>query len=112
MAARRGAPADAAEDAMTEQTFDPVESGWTDIGCGVWIRFWEDGSGRNCGLIEAHRNKQGNWCKGAIHFRGEAHNSSPEWDVISMDPLTLAPSLLCRMCGHHGFIQHGRWVPA
>jgi hypothetical protein len=32
------------------------------------------------------------------------------WQVESWDPLTLAPSLLCSACGHHGFIRDGRWV--
>ncbi len=34
------------------------------------------------------------------------------WDLVSEEPLELAPSLLCRACGHHGFIRGGRWVPA
>lgn len=34
------------------------------------------------------------------------------WDLVSEKPLTLAPSLLCRLCGHHGFIRDGKWVPA
>lgn len=34
------------------------------------------------------------------------------WQLVSADPLTLAPSLLCMRCGDHGFIQNGRWVPA
>lgn len=32
------------------------------------------------------------------------------WQVESWEPLTLSPSLLCRVCGDHGFIRHGRWV--
>jgi hypothetical protein len=34
------------------------------------------------------------------------------WRVVSKEPLTISPSLLCRRCGHHGFIRAGRWVPA
>lgn len=34
------------------------------------------------------------------------------WDVISVEPLTLSPSILCTVCKHHGFIRDGRWVPA
>lgn len=34
------------------------------------------------------------------------------WDLISEEPLTLSPSLLCRACGHHGFIRGGKWIPA
>jgi len=34
------------------------------------------------------------------------------WDLVQLEPLTLSPSLLCRACGHHGFIREGRWLPA
>lgn len=34
-----------------------------------------------------------------------------KWQIESVDPLTLSPSLLCRACGHHGFIRNGRWEP-
>jgi hypothetical protein len=36
----------------------------------------------------------------------------PRWELVQEEPLTLAPSILCRACGNHGFIQAGRWVPA
>jgi hypothetical protein len=41
------------------------------------------------------------------------------WQVLSWEPLTLAPSILCKSrnpdgteCGSHGYIRDGRWVPA
>lgn len=34
------------------------------------------------------------------------------WTIVKREPLTLSPSLLCPLCGHHGFIREGRWVPA
>jgi hypothetical protein len=34
------------------------------------------------------------------------------WTLVSEEPLTLTPSVLCRSCGHHGFITDGKWVPA
>jgi hypothetical protein len=34
------------------------------------------------------------------------------WTVESWSPLTLSPSILCRLCGDHGFIRAGKWVPA
>lgn len=34
-----------------------------------------------------------------------------KWQVESLDPVTISPSLLCQ-CGHHGFIRSGRWEPA
>ena len=68
------------------------------------------------GVIIRHQRPNGDWCESAIHFdlrelmlmRNEGH----VWQVISWEPLTLSPSLLCRLCGDHGFIRDGRWVPA
>lgn len=34
------------------------------------------------------------------------------WDLVSMDPLHLEPSLLCTVCNDHGFIRDGKWVAA
>lgn len=34
------------------------------------------------------------------------------WTLVSEDPLTLAPSLRCTVCGDHGFVRGGTWVPA
>lgn len=34
------------------------------------------------------------------------------WDLVSEHPLTIAPSLLCRSCGDHGFVQNGEWIQA
>jgi hypothetical protein len=34
------------------------------------------------------------------------------WQLVSDDPLTLSPSLLCGRCGDHGFVREGVWVPA
>lgn len=36
----------------------------------------------------------------------------PGHTVISLDPVTISPSILCDDCGLHGFIREGRWVPA
>lgn len=34
------------------------------------------------------------------------------WQIVQAEPLTVTPSILCRMCGCHGFITNGEWVPA
>ena len=34
------------------------------------------------------------------------------WALVSLDPLTLSPSILCPACKHHGHIVEGKWVPA
>lgn len=37
---------------------------------------------------------------------------SQRWTVESWDPLTLSPSILCRICGNHGWIRDGKWISA
>jgi len=38
-------------------------------------------------------------------------NGCPVHQVVSEDPLTLTPSLKCRVCGAHGEVLNGRWEP-
>lgn len=61
-----------------------------------------------------HAQRPGERHKGGVTFHGEVQDAiSPyaKWDVLSWEPLTLSPSILCE-CGDHGFIREGRWVPA
>lgn len=47
------------------------------------------------------------------HHGGYANLNGPDpWTLISEDPLTISPSLLCPACGHHGFVRDSKWVPA
>ena len=68
------------------------------------------------GAIVSHVRPDGERCWSGITFRGEVATrigpADAMWDVVSLDPLTLSPSLLCRLCGDHGFIRSGRWVRA
>lgn len=34
------------------------------------------------------------------------------WTLVSWEPLTIAPSILCGQCGDHGYIRNGRWESA
>lgn len=61
------------------------------------------------GINEWHINNDGALCAGFVAF--EAYECSEMWQVVSYEPLTLSPSLLCRACGHHGYIRNGGWVP-
>lgn len=61
------------------------------------------------GITEWHWTGE-HWCAGFVPFK--SHNPDHGWDVHSLDPLHLEPSLLCRLCGSHGFIRAGAWVPA
>lgn len=44
----------------------------------------------------------------------EVWPDSPRWQVVTWEPLTLSPSVLCDPekggCGLHGHIREGRWV--
>jgi hypothetical protein len=70
------------------------------------------------GYIETHRRPDGEYCQGGVPLRGHGHGTRgdgsprPEWDRVSDDPLELAPSILCRICGAHGWVRGGRWVDA
>jgi hypothetical protein len=86
-----------------------------DLGAGVVAWYTRYGTHERAGLIERHpRPDNGQPCEGGVLFDlpgiREAFPSRPVWQVLSADPLTLAPSLLCRVCGRHGFIRDGRWA--
>jgi hypothetical protein len=52
-------------------------------------------------------------CSGFVHFDlpevVTVFPNHPKWQVVSWEPLTLSPSILCRRCGDHGFIRNGKW---
>lgn len=68
------------------------------------IRFLD---GEAHGLYYEHPCAGGKLAPGWVPFTGEYR-----WEVQQSDPLTITPSLLCRVCGHHGFVRNGKWVPA
>ena len=82
-----------------------------DLGLGAHGRLldpFEDGEVR--GFEYAHpRPDNGEWCSG---YAPCSPARLEDWELVSRDPITLSPSLLCRICGHHGFVIDGRWVSA
>jgi len=68
------------------------------------------------GAIVSHLTPAETLCYSGITFAGPVQaRIAPKdttWNVESTEPLTLSPSLLCRLCGDHGFIRAGRWVRA
>lgn len=84
------------------------------IGHGVEIEFFIGSGGTEQGILESHpRPDTGERCFGAVFWdRSGATQPGPTWRLISREPLTLEPSILCRLCGNHGFIREGKWVPA
>lgn len=69
------------------------------------------------GIMESHKDPEGEWCGGYALFTNvpEAHDAAERFglkvkhSLTQAEPLTIAPSLQCRQCPSHGFIQHGRW---
>lgn len=109
-----------------------------DIGSGVYMRWLQWAPDRDLnpqyadlpdnprtGIIVGHVHPNrpdgdGEICEGAVLFdTPENHRGSPDrplWQVESLDPLTISPSILMAEdkggCGLHGFIRGGRWVGA
>jgi hypothetical protein len=87
-----------------------------DAGNGVqWSWFTTKKEGR-VGILEWHHcsgSKGPQPSPGAIYFtHAPAEWRGPRWTLQKEDPLTISPSIRCRACGLHGFIQEGRWIPA
>jgi hypothetical protein len=71
------------------------------------------------GAMIGHKKPDGSECWGHVNFDlpelRRFPNSFPAdhlWAVESWDPLTISPSVLCKLCNDHGFIRGGRWVRA
>jgi hypothetical protein len=68
------------------------------------------------GAIVRHKRADGGDCWSGIYFdcpvAWRVFNPQSIWAVESWEPLTLSPSLLCRICGDHGWIKEGKWVRA
>lgn len=89
---------------------------WTDIGGGVEITpITDDQTGIQVGLMERHTCVEGRLSRGYVPFQGAPANLFPgpsRWAVVTMEPLTLSPSIACHTCPNHGWIRDGRWVAA
>lgn len=100
---------------MSDRTFQGIDL--RDLGGGVWFSRMVNSDEVRVGVIEWH------YCGGTTeeHFSGgsllfdmpeNTGENRPKWQLLKEEPLTLHPSVLCRTCGLHGWIQEGRWVPA
>lgn len=80
------------------------ELGWIELGHDVWVHW--DGAD----LLVTHTRPDGEPCPGQP--RSVDISSGTHHRLVSREPLHLEPSLLCPLCGWHGFIHDGKWVPA
>jgi hypothetical protein len=70
------------------------------------------------GIDEWHRKADGRWCVGYCLFavpeadlwaQAYVGGHATRWQVVSFEPLTITPSIACKVCPSHGFITNGRW---
>lgn len=92
-----------------------------DLGHTMTARILVGRYGTPIGLVETHRIRSskrsricGTYCRlfDIVEVR-ERFPGKPVWSVTSRDgePITLWPSVLCSVCGNHGFITEGLWYP-
>lgn len=60
------------------------------------------------GALFCHRKPDGSWCIGGFQW---AAPDGPNWQLVSMQPFHVEPSIHCLSCGEHGFIRDGKWQP-
>lgn len=68
-------------------------------------------------VMVKHNKPDGTPCIGSAAYLDlpgvrELVGEKAVWQVVSMEPLHLEPSLLCMSCSDHGFIRGGAWIPA
>jgi hypothetical protein len=96
-----------------------AEDSYIDIGDNHSIHFTEYKGDKHAGMNVKHLTPEGKECNGFISFTGgawakefEGHPTHQSWEAQSFEPLTMTPSILCRVCGDHGFITNDKWVKA
>jgi hypothetical protein len=98
-----------------EDQLDPNDPTVMDLGHGVLAKFYVS-HGRlelgHVGVLYEHPDGKGGRCWGGVPFAGKNPADPRGWQLESLEPLTLSPSVLCMSCQHHGFIRGGKWVPA
>jgi len=86
-----------------------------DLGGGHVLSRVVDNDGTLTGFVDDHpdaRNPEQR-CGGSVPLDGSRWaQPGRSWQLVSEEPLTLSPSLLCSACGDHGFVREGRWVQA
>ena len=83
-----------------------------DLGHGHFFAVVVDHNDQLVGWVHTHtdaRNVNSMLCQSFCAVR--PLNGSPVHQVVCVEPLTLQPSLKCRMCGAHGNVTNGKWEP-
>jgi hypothetical protein len=105
--------------ADSDYLLDLLGEGAIDLGNGHYARITSHHDCLAAGLFHVHpaaggdHTPVGEPCAGSITFDlpENADRPGPRWQLVSLDPLTVEPSLLCS-CKSHGFIRNGKWIEA
>jgi hypothetical protein len=92
---------------MAAVTFRLDEDGkhfWWGHDCEVTRKMWSESGKTDPETVE--RFARGDLYPSMLPLGGDG------WTVISKEPLTIVPSILCSRCGVHGWIRNGEWVNA
>jgi hypothetical protein len=91
---------------------DCIDPGWrraVKVGpTGKAVLFYDDGTVRF-----AHRCDRGERgiidCSPLLQIGPGHEDPGPGHEIVSEDPLTIRPSILCPDCGTHGWFTESRW---
>ncbi len=89
-----------------------------DLGDNHYISWLSDSDGNKIGFLEWHDCKRDDQflTAGTVMFdipEAQAYQSGQaRWQLYSLDPIHVEPSIACRSCSNHGFIRNGKWVNA
>lgn len=102
--------------AETDYLLELVASGDViDLGLDHKAKFTQHKDVPRAGLLIVHpaggnnHVPAGEPCCGAVNFDLPVNEGQTVWQLHSLEPLHIEPSVLCN-CGDHGFIRDGRWV--
>lgn len=103
----------------TQWPFTDPDMEMRDLGHGVYCTNVSDHKDNWIGILEWHEcvaaqnNTDSGLSAGGVYFQNAPENvQGARWQLVTAEPLTINPSVLCGTCGLHGFIREGRWVPA
>ncbi len=72
------------------------------------VEFWHE-----CIGVESLADKTPNLhAAQKAKFRRISLTDDKSWFLVKSEPLTIFPPIQCRICGLHGRITKGKWVPS
>lgn len=91
----------------------PTSNEEMDLGHGHTFAPILDQTDRLVGWLHTHPDARDPSAKPCQSFCAVRAGFGPDvHEVVAAKPLTLSPSLKCRVCGVHGYVRDGKWEPA